>query len=94
MPKQYAHLSLTERDMNTALRAEHKSVRDIGQALGRSPSTVSRELQRNASPEYRRYLSHRAESRALVRRKRASRRPRLRHSQILSYVRAKLAVGW
>jgi IS30 family transposase len=94
MTKQYAHLSLTERDMITILLAEHKSVREIAQALGRSPSTVSRELQRNASPEYRLYLSHRAESRAVARRQRASRRPRLKHAQILSYVRDKLAVGW
>ena len=94
MTKQYAHLSLTERDMITTLLAEHKSVREIAQALGRSPSTVSRELQRNASPEYRLYLSHRADSRAVARRQSASRRPRLKHGQILSYVRDKLAVGW
>ena len=74
--------------------AEHKTVREIAQALGRSPSTVSRELQRNASPEYRLYLSHRAESRAAARRKRASRRPRLKQAQILFYVRDKLAAGW
>jgi IS30 family transposase len=80
--------------MLTTLLAEHKSVREMARALGRSPSTVSRELQRNASPEYRFYLSQRAESRAAARRKRASRRPRLKHSRILSYVRAKLARGW
>jgi IS30 family transposase len=74
--------------------AEHKSVREIAQVLGRSPSTVSRELQRNASPEYRLYLSHRADSRATARRQRASRRPRLKQAQILSYVRTKLAAGW
>ena len=80
--------------MITTMLAEHKSVREIAQALGRSPSTVSRELQRNASPEYRLYLSHRAESRASARRQRASRRPRLKQAQILAYVRDKLALGW
>ena len=80
--------------MITTLRAENKSVREIARTLGRAPGTISRELKRNASPEYRLYLSHRADSRAVARRKSASRRIRLKHSQILSYVRAKLAAGW
>jgi transposase, IS30 family len=80
--------------MITTMLAEHRSVREIAQALGRSPSTVSRELQRNASLEYRLYLSHRAECRAITRRKGASRRPRLKQASILAYVHAKLAVGW
>jgi len=80
--------------MITTMLVEHTSVREIAQALGRSPSTISRELQRNASPEYRLYLSHRAESRAATRRKGASRRPRLKQSSILGYVQAKLALGW
>jgi hypothetical protein len=40
--------------------ADNQSLREISQALGRSPSTISRELKRNASPEYQLYLSHRA----------------------------------
>jgi IS30 family transposase len=80
--------------MITLLLADNQSMREISQALGRSPSTISRELQRKASPEYRLYLSHRAESRAATRRKGASRRPRLKQSPILAYVHAKLAVGW
>ena len=70
--------------MITTMLVEHTSVREIAQALGRSPSTISRELQRNASPEYRLYLSHRAESRAATRRKGASRRPRLKQAAILT----------
>jgi IS30 family transposase len=74
--------------------AEKRSLRKIAQELGRSPSSISRELQRNASPEYRLYLSHRADMRAAGRRKQASRRPRLKNDQILSYVCAKLREGW
>jgi IS30 family transposase len=90
----YKHLTLVERDMVTLMLADNKSVREIAQALGRSPSTVSRELKRNASPEYRRYLSHRAQGRAQQRRKEASRRPRLKSEPIRRYVREKLALGW
>jgi len=74
--------------------ADNQSLREISQALGRSPSTISRELKRNASPEYQLYLSHRAECRAATRRKHASRRPRLKQAAILAYVQAKLALGW
>ena len=94
MEQQYKHLTLSERDMITTLLAEKKSLREIAQVLGRSPSTISRELNRNASPEYRLYLSHRAQGRAEARRHTASRRPRLKQPEILDYVRAKLAVGW
>jgi len=94
MANHYAHLSLSERDMITTLRAERKSVREIARALGRDPGTISRELKRNASPEYRLYLSHRAHGRALQRRTQASRRPRLKHPEIRTYVHAKLAAGW
>lgn len=74
--------------------ADNQSMRKISQALGRSPSTISRELKRNASPEYQLYLSHRAECRAAARRKHARRRPRLKQASILAYVQAKLALGW
>ena len=94
MPKQYKHLTLAERDVITTLLAENKSLRAIAQALGRSPSSISRELKRNASPEYRLYLSHRAHGRSQQRRKQASQRLRLKHPGLRRYVRAKLSVGW
>ena len=65
MPKrEYVHLSLSERDLITTMLAEEKSLGEIAKALGRSKSTVSREIKRNSSPEYRLYLSHRAHGRA------------------------------
>jgi len=94
MSKYYKHLTLSERDMITTLRAENKSVREIARTLGRDASTISRELKRNASPEYRLYLSHRAHGRAHQRRKAASHRLRLKSEQIREYVRAKLTLGW
>jgi IS30 family transposase len=94
MGKHYKHLTLSERDMITTLLAEHKPLREIARVLGRDPSSISRELQRNASPEYQLYLSHRAHGRAQQRRKEASRRPRLKSQQLRSYVCAKLTLGW
>ena len=94
MPTGYAHLSLEERDIITTMLSEQRSLGDIAQALGRSKSTISRELTRNASPEYKLYLSHRAHGRAAGRRKHASRRRRLKNDRIAAYVTAQLQEGW
>src|SRR5205085_5066336 len=52
------YLSFTEREEITVLLAGGCGVREIARQLGRAPSTISRELQRNAAvrtgrPEYR-----------------------------------------
>ncbi|MFQ5329538.1 MAG: helix-turn-helix domain-containing protein, partial [Thermodesulfobacteriota bacterium] len=50
MGKGYRHLSLTERDNLMELMIDGMSLRKIAEELGRSPSTLSRELSRNATP--------------------------------------------
>src|SRR5699024_12533222 len=44
----YAHLSSSERDAIADLKAARSCLRTIAGALGRAPSTISRELRRNA----------------------------------------------
>jgi len=44
------YLSLEEREEIAVLRAEKLSMREIGRRLGRSVSTISRELERNSLP--------------------------------------------
>lgn len=94
MGTSYNHLTLSERDVITTMLAQKRTLAEIAKALGRSKSTISRELKRNSSPEYRLYLSHRAQGRARERRQLASRRPRLKDDRIVSYVRAGLEQGW
>ncbi len=53
------YLSFAEREEIAILRAGDCSVREIAQRLGRSPSTVSRELRRNAATRSG-YLQYRA----------------------------------
>ena len=43
------YLSLAEREEIAILRVQHWGIRDIAQEIGRSPSTISRELRRNAA---------------------------------------------
>jgi IS30 family transposase len=52
------YLSFREREEISLMRAQGAGVRQIGRAIGRDPSTISRELRRNAAtrggrPEYR-----------------------------------------
>jgi transposase-like protein len=43
------YLSFAERDEIALLRAQKRRVREIARRLGRSPSTISRQLRRNAA---------------------------------------------
>lgn len=74
--------------------AEEKSLGEISKALGRSKSTVSREVKRNSSPEYRLYLSHRAQGRAELRKTQANTHKRLKDEHTEAYVRSMLKDGW
>jgi IS30 family transposase len=94
MGKGYRHLSLAERDRITELKLDGMSLRAIAKELGRSPSTLSRELKRNSTDSYKVYLSHRAHERAVTRKKESGKRPRLKDKRIVSYVRKKLALDW
>lgn len=51
--KRLQHLTSSERDKITILQGEGLSIRKIAKELGRSPSTVSRELNRKEALFYR-----------------------------------------
>ena len=87
-------MSLEERDRITEMKSGGLSLRAMAHELERSPSTLSRELKRNATSAYRIYLSHRAHERAVRRKQEASQRPRLKNCEVVSYVRARLAEDW
>jgi IS30 family transposase len=59
MPKTYKHLSIEERDILAVLKSQGHSIRQIAAVLNRSPSTLSRELTRNAPPVYTGYYPKR-----------------------------------
>lgn len=69
----YHQLDQEERFRIAALRSQRLGINEIARRLGRSPSTISREVRRNAYPTDRRYRAAHAEMMARGRR-RASRR--------------------
>jgi IS30 family transposase len=89
-------LTLAEREQIADLRASGASVRAVAVALGRPPSTVSRELARNADPDqpecpYRPYAAHRA---AAGRRARPKSAKLVDNSALAGYVQQKLDLRW
>ena len=73
---------------------EKRSLRGIARELGRSHTSVSREIQRNLPPERFLYTPRVAHERALENRKRRGREERLKNEQIRSYVISHLKRRW
>lgn len=69
--KSYTHLNDEERAVIGKLLCRRCGIREIARVLGRSPSTVSREIRRNQYPNRNCYLSLHAGSMARGRRRRA-----------------------
>ena len=67
----YLQLTRGERYVIARMRASQKSLREIGRCLGRSVSTISREVGRNRCPHDGWYRSEKAHSRAMARRSRS-----------------------
>ena len=69
--KRYTHLSLEERPLISHYHDNGRSIRQISHRLGRSASSISRELRRNRNRSG--YKASTAEKRYLVRREQKSR---------------------
>jgi IS30 family transposase len=91
----YVHLTEAERELIAKMHWEGKGPSEIARALDRDKGTISRELNRNASPEYSCYTPCRAQKRSDQRKLIARHdRPLLKSEKIQQYVRRKLKVGW
>ena len=70
-----------------------KTISEIAQALGRTRSTIRRELRRNTTPGCH-YVDGAAQMRTIERRQQASRRPHIADERIRTYIREKLLARW
>jgi IS30 family transposase len=82
----YKHFSIEEREKIQEMLWQKASIRDIAGAIGRSPSSVSREMRRNRPPQRNVYTPRLAHERALGNRKQRGRKERLKDSFIRNYV--------
>lgn len=91
---QYRHFSIEEREKIQELIWQKTSMRGIAKALGRSVSSVSREIKRHNSEQPKRYNPRRAHIRAFERRKSRGRKDRLKNETIRKYVITHLKDRW
>ena len=88
------YLSLLERQRIATLRRDGLGVRQIAAELGRSPSTVSRELRRNTAAHDRSYDGDLAHARARQRLRRPRRGRLLVDLDLRALVQTKLELEW
>lgn len=90
----YQHFSIEERERIQEMLWQNSSIRDIARALGRNPSSVSREIQRNKPPERNRYTPRVAHERAFSYRKHRGKRKLEMNATLREYVVSYLKLGW
>ncbi len=87
------YLGLIEREQIRDLGRSGMSIRRIASEMGRSPSTISRELRRNTVSN-RGYMPHTAHRLSVARRRRPRCSKLLGHDELFAYVQAKLELRW
>lgn len=90
----YQHILVEEREKIQEMLWQKSSIRNIAIALKRSPSSISREIQRNLPPIHYRYAPRLAHERALIKRKNRGRTERLKNNKIREYVVFHLKKRW
>ncbi len=90
----YKHLSIAEREEILCGLREKRSIRDIAASLGRSSSSISREILRNKPPQRNSYVPHLAEERAILKCSSRGRTERLKNDIVRSYAIARLKKRW
>ena len=84
---QYTHFTIEEREKIQYGLWQKRSARDIARELGRSPSSVAREINKNLDSLGRKmYFPRPAHNRALASRKSRGRQDRLKNSIVRDYV--------
>jgi len=90
----YQHVRVEEREEVQRGLWRKESIRSIAERLGRSHSSVVREIKRNLPSIHNRYTPRLAHERALTQRKSRGRVERLKNDRIRSYVVGHLKQRW
>jgi IS30 family transposase len=89
----YTHFTIEEREKARCLIEQGSSIRAIARILGRSPSSMSRELKRN-SYKNGEYAAHHAQKLYRKRKKHCGRKPKLLDENIRNYVLERMEYRW
>lgn len=92
--KQYTHFSIEERESIQSMRWNNHSMRYMAKELGRSPSSISREIKRNKPPQRHVYTPRLAHERAVKKRSNRGRKEHLKDGALRKHVSTYLKNGW
>ena len=90
----YTHFSVEERELIQTMWWERKSMREIAEALGRSHTSVSREMKRNFPRGRRQYTPRLAQERAEANTHKRGREEHLKNEEVRTYVVEHLKRRW
>jgi IS30 family transposase len=91
----YQHLSIEEREKLQLMLWQKQSVRAMAKELGRSPSSISREINKNRRSDGKRlYIPRTAHERAIANRSIRGERRMVANSRLRDYAIKHLKVGW
>jgi len=90
----YKHFTIEEREKIQEMLWQKSSIRSIAAAIGRNPSSISREIGRNLSFMRHRYAPRLAQERSLIKRKSRGRKDRLKNQAVRDYVISHLKKRW
>lgn len=90
----YKQLTVEERERIQELLWQKVSLRKIAEGLGRSPSSVSREITRNQTPKKQLYRPRLAHEQALERRTHRQSRKLDSNERLRQYTTRQLKLGW
>jgi IS30 family transposase len=90
----YNHLSIEEREKIQELLWQKKSMRYIAKELGRSPSSISREIKKNNPPQQKRYTPRLAHERAVTKRSNRGAPKLEKDAELYQYMVTHLKLGW
>jgi transposase, IS30 family len=90
----YTHFRIEERELIQELVWQKISIREIARRLGRSHTSISREMRKNYPREHKVYTPRLANERALKQRKSRGRKERLKNETIREYVTSHLKMKW
>jgi IS30 family transposase len=90
----YNHLSIEERELIQKLLWERQSIRHIASVLGRSPSSISREIKKNKPPIRNQYTPRLAHERAVIHRSSRDAPKLEKDTELYEYVKYHLKLGW
>jgi IS30 family transposase len=91
----YTHFTLSERFCLQEFLNQGKSFREIAKSMGRSPSTISREVKRNWSKKKNRYNPWRATTLYIIRRRNCVRKPAIKKdTELYRLIKECLELYW